>query len=90
MTLPLTGKKKGNHICKALDTGPGPQNVCNKLYARMFQIALLGKVRCPIRMWWLPQEAEVSLYKGSVAIVGIGFPSLGFPGLVLPPGVAWH
>lgn len=39
---------------KALDTGPGAQNVHNKLYARMFQIALLGKVRYPIRMWLLP------------------------------------
>ena len=47
----------------------------------MFQIALLTKVRCPIRMW-LPWK-QVSLYKVSVDALGTGLPSLSSPGLVL-------
>lgn len=51
-------------MCKILDTGPGAQNVCNKLYARMFQIALRGKDRCPIRMWLLPWKHRFLCTKG--------------------------
>ena len=55
---------KGGHVCKALDTRPGAQNVRNKFYARMFQIALPGKVRCPIRMWLLPWKLRFLCTKG--------------------------
>lgn len=54
MIPPRVGRRKGGHICNDHDTGPGAQNVHNKLHARMFQIALLDKVRYPIRMWRLP------------------------------------
>lgn len=64
MIPPHAGKMKGGHIRKAPDTGTEVQNVYNQLYARMFQIALLGKVRCPIRMWWLPRKPRFLCTKG--------------------------
>lgn len=56
------------------DTGPGLQNVCNKLYARMFPIALLGKVRCPIRKWWLPWKHRFLYTKGQQMPWGLSSP----------------
>ena len=87
MIPPHAERIKGGHVCKAVDTRPGAQNVRNKLYARMFQIALPGKVRCPIRMWLLPWKHRFLCSKGEW-MLRTGLPSLASPRPVsVPPGV---
>lgn len=61
---PHARRMKGGHVCTALDTRPGVLNAHNQLFARRFQTALPGKVRCPIRRWRLPWKHGFLCTKG--------------------------
>lgn len=83
---PHARRMKGGRVRTALDTSPGAQNVHNQLFARMFQTALLGKVRCPIRRWRLPWKHGFLCTKGQRMPWGQDSP-LRLPlGCSVPPG----